>query len=339
VNVHESILSVVGRTPVVPLRRLFAGAGFEVYAKLEMLNPGGSIKDRPATRIVEQALAEGQIGPGSVVVESSSGNMGIGLAQACRYHGLRFVCVVDSKTTPQNIQVLRAYGAEIDCVTEPDPATGELLPARLARVEELLARIPGAFWPNQYVNRHNPDSHYAGTVQELVEQLDGRLDYLFVATSTCGTLTGCGEYLRDRGLSTRLVAVDSVGSLIFGGVRAPRLVPGLGAAMAPPLLDLSLVAEHVHVSDLECIAGCHRLVGREAILAGGSAGGVVMAVEKMRHRIPPGTVCAAVLADRGERYLDTLYSESWIMSHFGVGVGEIEREVEAALAAPSLAAI
>ena len=314
---HEGILSTIGHTPVVPLRKLFAGADFSVFAKLEMLNPGGSLKDRPARMLVEQALREGRIGPESVIVESSSGNMGIGLAQVCRYHGLRFICVVDTKTTGQNIQVLRAYGAEIECVTEPDPVSGELLQARMIRVQQLLQEIPGAFWPNQYVNRHNPRSHYLGTIQELAAQLAGGMDFLFVATSTCGTLTGCASYLREHGMETRVVAVDAAGSLIFSDVRSPRLVPGLGAAMKPPLLDLALVDECVHVSDLDCVVGCRRLVAREAILAGGSSGGVVMAVEKMRGRIPSGAVCAVILADRGERYLDSLYSRSWVESHFG----------------------
>lgn len=313
----DSILSVIGGTPVVPLRKLFEEAGFSVFAKLELLNPGGSIKDRPARAIVEQAMREGRVGPRSVVVESSSGNMGIGLAQICGYHGLRFICVVDAKTTLQNIRVLRAYGAEIECVSEPDPVTGELLQARLNRVQQLLREIPGAFWPNQYVNRANSDSHYLGTMRELAAQLDGRIDFLFVATSTCGTLTGCATYLREQGMKTRVIAVDSLGSLIFSDVKSPRLIPGLGAAMKPPLLDPSLVQRCVHVSDLDCVVGCRRLVARESILAGGSSGGVVMAVEKLRHEIPAGAVCAVVLADRGERYLDTLYSESWVRDHFG----------------------
>jgi 2,3-diaminopropionate biosynthesis protein SbnA len=318
--VHETVLSVIGDTPVVPLRRLFAGAGFEVFAKLEMLNPGGSIKDRPARLIVEQALRDGLIGPGSVVVESSSGNMGIGLAQVCCYHGLRFICVVDAKTTIQNGQVLRAYGAEIEYVMEPDPETGELLQARLNRVRQLMREIPGAFWPNQYMNRNNPAAHYLGTVQELVAQLPMPIDFLFIATSTCGTITGCASYLREHGMRTRIVAVDLLGSLIFGDVKGLRLVPGLGSAIQPPLLDRSLIDECVQVSNLDCVAGCRRLVAREAILAGGSAGGVVMAVEKLRHEIPGGAVCAVILADRGERYLDTIYNDSWVQQHFGDGV-------------------
>jgi 2,3-diaminopropionate biosynthesis protein SbnA len=316
-KVHDSILSVIGETPVVPLRKLFDGAGFMVFAKLEMLNPGGSIKDRPARLIVEQALREGRIGPGAVVVESSSGNMGIGLAQVCGYHGLRFICVVDAKTTSQNVEVLRAYGAEIECVMEPDPESGELLQARLNRVQELVRAIPGAFWPNQYQNRHNPAAHYRATVQELVAQLPAPMDFLFVAVSTCGTIAGCASYLRERGMKTRVVAVDLAGSLIFGDVKGPRLVPGLGAAMKPPLLDGSLIDRCVHVSNLDCVVGCRRLVAREAILAGGSAGGVVMAVTKLQPEIQRGAVCAVILPDRGERYLDTIYSNRWVAEHLG----------------------
>jgi len=314
---HDDILSTIGGTPLVRLPRLFARAGFEVYAKLEMSNPGGSIKDRPARAILEQAWRTGAIGPGSVIVESSSGNMGIGLAQICRCYGLPFICVVDSKTTRQNVQVLRAYGAEVEIVVEPDPATGELLQARLARVQKLLATIPRAFWPNQYANRENPAAHHRTTIAEIVTELDGNLDFLFVATSTCGTVSGCGAYLREHRHPARVVAVDAVGSLIFGQAKAKRLVPGLGAGIHPPLLDRSLIDEVVHVTDLDCVIGCRRLVAREAILAGGSSGGVLAAVEKLAPHIPRGSVCAVILADRGERYLDTLYCDDWVRQCFG----------------------
>jgi len=316
-GVHDGILSTIGGTPLVRLRRFLPAARFELFAKLEALNPGGSIKDRPAQAILEDALRSGAIGPETLVIESSSGNMGIGLAQACRYHGLRFLCVVDPKTAPANLRMLRAYGAEIDLVTEPDPATGEFLQARLNRVQELLSRNENGFWPNQYVNRKNPESHYGSTMHEVVEALGPRIDFLFVATSTCGTVRGCGEYVRDHGLTTRVIAVDAVGSLIFSDVRAKRLVPGIGAGMRPPLCDLSVISECVHVDDLDCIVGCRRLVAREAILAGGSAGGVLSAVAKIQDRIPDGAVCVAILPDRGERYLDTLFSDEWVREHFG----------------------
>jgi 2,3-diaminopropionate biosynthesis protein SbnA len=311
------VLSAIGRTPLVRLDRLFPGAGFRLYAKLEALNPGGSSKDRPALAIVEAGLRSGAIGPETVIVESSSGNMGIGLAQACRYYGLRFICVVDPKASALNLKILEAYGAELEPVTEPDPATGEWLQARLARVQQLLRTIANSFWPNQYANLDNPGAHYRTTIDEVARALDENIDFLFVATSTCGTLRGCGEYVRDHRLPTRVVAVDAVGSLIFSDVQLPRLIPGLGAGMRPALCDPSLVERVVHVSDGECVAGCRLLVGREAILAGGSSGGVVAAVDRCRDSIPAGSVCVAILPDRGERYLDTIYDDGWVREHLG----------------------
>lgn len=314
---HEGILSTIGDTPLIQLRRYLPSASFDLYAKLEALNPGGSIKDRPALAILEDALRSGRIGPGTVVIESSSGNMGIGLAQACRYHGLRFICVVDPKTVPQNLAVLKAYGAEIDYVAEPDPATGEFLQARLNRVNVLLGEIEGSFWPNQYKNLQNPASHYGSTMREVAEELGGKVDFLFVATSTCGTIRGCSEYARDHGLGTRIIAVDAIGSLIFSDQKAKRMIPGLGAGLRPPLCDVSLIDEVTLVSDLDCVVGCRRLVAREAILAGGSSGAVMAAVERFEDRIPAGSTCVAILPDRGERYLDTVYSDEWVKTHLG----------------------
>jgi N-(2-amino-2-carboxyethyl)-L-glutamate synthase len=315
--VHDGILSTVGDTPLVLLRRLLPSVGFRLYAKLEAFNPGGSIKDRPALLILEEALRAGDIGPGTVVIESSSGNMGIGLAQACRYFGLRFVCVVDSKTSVQNLRVLRAYGAEIDLVTEPDPVSGELLQARLNRVQTLVQEIEGAFWPNQYANRRNPEAHYRTTMHEIATALAGKIDVLFVATSTCGTIRGCGEYIRDHRLGTRLVAVDALGSLIFSDQRAKRMIPGLGAGMRPPLCEPSLINDVVLVGDLDCVVGCRRLVERESILAGGSSGAVVSALMRLQDTIPDGASCVLIFPDRGERYLETIYDDNWVREHFG----------------------
>src|SRR6185369_211741 len=217
------VLSVVGQTPLVDLKSVYPGLGFRLLAKLEALNPGGSIKDRPALEILQAALSEGTIGPGTVIVESSSGNMGIGLAQACAYYGLRLICVVDFKASTQNIRILQAYGAEIDYVTEPDPATGELLPARLNRVRQILAELDYGFWPNQYASLHNSGSHYRTTMREIATALSGKVDYVFCATSPCGTVRGCGEYARQHGMPTRVVAVDALGSLIFSTEQGPRL--------------------------------------------------------------------------------------------------------------------
>jgi cysteine synthase A len=312
----EGVLSAIGNTPLIRLTRALKNIDFQLYGKLETTNPGGSIKDRTALSILKHALDEGLIRPGGTVIESSSGNMGIGLAQACRYFGLRFICVVDPKTTSQNIQILKAYGAEVDLVSEPDPVTKEFLQARIDRVQALKQSIPGSFWCNQYANRFNPRAHQQ-TMAEIVTELGGEVDYLFCTTSTCGTMRGCAEYARDCGLRTKVIAVDAFGSVIFGNKPAKRLIPGHGAARRPELYQPGLADRCIHVSDLECVVGCRRLLRREAILAGGSSGGVLMAVEKARLDIPANAVCVVILCDRGERYLDTIYSDSWVAEHFG----------------------
>jgi 2,3-diaminopropionate biosynthesis protein SbnA len=313
----DGILEAVGGTPLIRLRRYFPDARFELHAKLEALNPGGSIKDRPAKRILEEALASGVVRSGTVVIESSSGNMGIGLAQACRYHGLRFICVVDTKTTEANLRVLSAFGAEIDLVSEPDPETGEFLQARLKRVQVLLGEIAGSFWPNQYENLQNSGAHYHTTMHEVATALDGNVDFLFIPTSTCGTLRGCCEYVRDHGMATRVIAVDAQGSLIFGQVPGKRMVPGLGAGLRPPLCEIALIDDFVLISDLDCVVGCRRLMDREAIFVGGSSGGVMAAIEASREKIPSGARVVAILPDRGERYLATVFSDEWVHDYFG----------------------
>jgi 2,3-diaminopropionate biosynthesis protein SbnA len=315
--VREGILSAVGGTPLVRLEKVYPEVGFQLFAKLEALNPGGSIKDRPARAILEQAMKEGLVNSETVIVESSSGNMGIGLSQACCYYGLRLICVVDAKSARQNVAIMQAYGTEIDYVAEPDPVTGEFLQARLNRVQQLLREIGNSFWPNQYANVHNSGSHYRTTMHEIVTALDGKVDYVFCATSTCGTVRGCGEYVRDHGLSTKVVAVDAKGSLIFSDEQGKRLFPGMGAGLRPPLCNIDLIHECVLVSDLECVIGCRRMVRSEGLLSGASCGGVVAAVEHLKGKIPAGSTCVLILPDRGERYLDTVYSDDWIREHFG----------------------
>ena len=312
----EGILSAIGQTPLVRLTKVMGEMPFRLFAKLESLNPGGSMKDRPAVCILKHGLGTGAIKLDTVIIESSSGNMGIGLAQACSYLGLRFICVVDPKTTSQNLKLLKAYGVEIDVVPEPDPVTGEFLRARLDRVQHLLTTIDNSYWPNQYANQYNSMAHQQ-TMHEIVTVLDGQLDYVFCATSTCGTLRGCSEYLRENNLSTKVIAVDAIGSVIFGGPAAKRLIPGHGAGVRPQLFQHDLADRYILVSDLDCIIGCRQLVRKEAILVGGSSGAIMRAVELVKDEIEEGASCAVILPDRGERYLDTIYSDEWVMEHFG----------------------
>lgn len=328
---HDGVLSAIGNTPLVRLSRILSDIPFRLYAKLESLNPGGSTKDRPAINVIRRAMETGLIGPGTVIVESSSGNMGIGLAQVCAYLGLRFVCVVDPKVTVQNLRMLKAYGAEIDYVMLPDPQTGEYLKARIERVQRLRETLGDTFWPNQYGNVDNSAAHHL-TMHEIVTALGGEVDYLFCAASTCGTLRGCSEYIKEHGLKTKVFAVDAVGSVIFGGQeKSKRLIPGHGAALRPDLYRQDMAAECLHVTDLECVAGCRGLVKHEALLVGGSSGAVISAIRLARHRLRPDSTCVAIFPDRGERYLDTIYSDEWVEEHFG----DVSHRWEAAVKEPA----
>ncbi len=252
-----------------------------------------------------------------MIVESSSGNMGIGLAQACCYHGLRMICVVDIKTARQNIQILRAYGAEIDMVTDPDPATGELLPARLDRVKELVETFPSAFWPNQYANACNSGAHYRTTMHEVATALGGKVDFVLCATSTCGTVRGCGEYVRDHGLATRVVAVDALGSLIFSDQQAKRLLPGMGAGVRPPLCDLRFIDDVVHVADGECVAGCRRLVRREGSSRGPRPAASWRRWRSCGIRSRPVPIACSSCRTGGSAISTRCYSDEWVQSHLG----------------------
>lgn len=315
-SINEGILARIGNTPLVKLEHVLKDTRFQLFSKTEMFNPGGSIKDRAAFNIIKNAFEKKYISSETTIIESSSGNLGIGLAQVCVFLGLNFICVVDPKTTKQNIKIMKAYGAQIDMVTEPDPVTGDFLPARINRVKSLLSTISNSFWCNQYANLDNARSHHQ-TMHEIVTAFNGQLDYLFCATSTCGTLRGCSEYVKNNNLKTKIIAVDAKGSVIFGDSRRKRLIPGHGAGRVPELFQPGLEDAYVHISDLDCVVGCRRLLRREAILAGGSSGGVIAAIEKKRQEIADGATCVVILCDRGERYLDTIYSDSWVEENFG----------------------
>jgi cysteine synthase A len=317
-NMTGGILGAIGGTPLVQLEKIFEPSHFNCFAKLEGLNPGGSSKDRASVAIVERALQTGEIDSDTLVIEGSSGNTGIGLAQVCAYHGLRFRCLIDPKVTQQNVDILAAYGTEIEMIEHPDPDTGELLPAKLKRIDEILEEVENSFWVNQYENRENSGAHYRSTIKEILRDLDGKmLDYLFIATATCGTIRGCLEYLMDHGYPTKVIAVDALGSQIFSKNKHDRLVPGLGSAICPKLTPTDGVHKVVHVNDIDCVAGCHRLARKEAILAGGSSGAVISAVVRVSSEIPDGSTVVVLLPDRGERYLDTIYSDEWVRENLG----------------------
>lgn len=310
-SVRESVFACVGNTPLVSLTRLFPQSEVEVLAKLEMMNPGGSMKDRPARYVIEQGLADGSIPPGAHLIESSSGNFGIALATAARLYGLEFTCVVDPKATSANLRILRQLGARVDVVSEPDDSGG-YLQTRIRRVRELQRDLPGSVWINQYANERNWQAHYHGTGAELAEQLGRGPDYFVAAVSTTGSILGCSRRMRERFPDMRVVAVDAVGSVIFGNPPAPRDLPGIGSSRIPELLCRDEIDEVIHVDDLEAATACRNLLTAEGIFGGGSTGSVVAAIGRMLPHVPTPCRIVTLFPDRGDRYLDLVYDDGWL---------------------------
>lgn len=317
------ILSIIGQTPLIRLDKFSRQYDFNIYAKMECLNPGGSIKDRTSLQILADAFEQGLVNTNTTVIESSSGNMAIGLAQVCKYLGVKLIVVVDENINRENLDILKAFGAKISLVK--DTFFNEtLLAARLRRVQELLDETSNSFWTNQYGNYENVRTHYE-TMREISGALDGDLDYIFIATSTCGTLMGCTEFVIENNLKTKVIAVDARGSVLFGGEPQKRLIPGHGAGRKSQFLNEDLIYKAVQISDLESVRGCRKLLEEEAILAGGSSGAIISAIGNFSDEIPVGANVAAIICDRGERYLKTIYNDDWVREKFGVNLSAIQK--------------
>jgi cysteine synthase A len=288
--------------------------GRALYLKCEGFNFAGSVKLKAASSMVEAAERDGLLRPGSVLVESSSGNLGVALAMIAASRSLRFVCVTDPKCTPHDIALMRATGARVEVVDTPD-GSGGYLAARKRRVRELAAR-PGYVWLNQYENPANVRAHYETTARSIDREFP-QLDVLFVGAGTGGTLMGCATYLRDHGRSTTVVAVDSVGSVNFNGSPSPRHIAGLGSSQPMRLIDESCVDDVEWVEEPDSIAMCRRLA-RGGLVLGGSSGTVVHgAAAWLERHDPRGRLTAVAIApDFGGSYLDTVYDPAWCAQRF-----------------------
>lgn len=305
----------IGNTPLVRLDRLPLPSLRRAWGKLEWFNPGGSAKDRSAAAMVADALASGIIGPGSVLVESSSGNFGVALARLCVRHGMSLHVVVDPRANHLTVATMRALGAVVHELDHPDPLTGDWLVARRARVAELLAEVPDAVTLDQYSHRAAIRAHADGTMAEIVRDLGRAPDAVVVATSTTGTIGGCLAHVHERGLATQVVAVDARGSVLFGGRRGERLLAGFGAGVEPPLAEGVVPDAVVRVADADAIAGCRLLARTEGMLVGASAGAVVHALMTLGESFGPDVV--AIFHDAGQAYLDTVYDDAWVADHLG----------------------
>lgn len=302
----------------VDLRTAFASP---LYLKCEGFNFAGSVKLKAATEIVDAAERDGLLAPDSIIVESSSGNLGVALSMIAASRGYRFLCVTDTRCNLATRQLMEALGARVHTVTEPDPEGG-FLGARLAYVRQLCDADSRYVWMNQYTNPSNWKAHYRRTGPAVAQRFP-ELDVLFVGAGTTGTLMGCARYFRETRPEVTVVAVDSVGSVSFGGPPGPRMIPGLGAGVRPQMLDESYVDDVVLVPEVDTVRACHRLAA-QGYLFGGSTGTVVSGAVRWlaEHRPGGATTAVAISPDLGERYLDSVYQPSWVREIYGPGALE-----------------
>ncbi|MEU9075411.1 2,3-diaminopropionate biosynthesis protein SbnA [Kitasatospora sp. NPDC004745] len=288
--------------------------GQALSLKCEGFNFAGSVKVKAAAGMVRAAEEAGRLHPGSTIIESSSGSLGIALASIAAHSGYRFVCVTDVRCNERNILLMESLGAEVVVISEPDE-NGGFLGSRIRHVKEACAADPSLLWLNQYANEGNWRAHYQATAPSIVRSFPD-LEFLFVGAGTTGTLTGCGRFLKEIGHPAKVVAVDAVGSITFGGPSGRRLIPGLGSSHRPDIVDESVVDEIVLVEEIDTIRTCRYLAGR-GFLFGGSTGTVVSGAFRRLREERPGACAVAISPDFGERYLDTVYSDHWVREHFG----------------------
>lgn len=297
-------------TPTVKLSRIFEDFDVEIYAKLDLLQLAGSTKERTASGLIEELVASGALRPGGMIIESTSGNLGIALARQCVVRGMQFTAVVDENANPVALDLMAAYGATVSLVQTPKD--GNKLAARRRRVRELLAEHPGSVTTNQYGSLANPRAHFDTTMPEIIAATGGNLDYLFVATSTTGTLLGCQQFIRAHGLDTKIVAVDSVGSVLFGGQAGTRRLPGLGAGVLPELASSADPDLVFQIEEIDMVRGCRRLAHSEGILAGASTGANVAAMGSLVPTLDAGARIAFMVHDTGVPYLQSVYNDQWV---------------------------
>ena len=313
-QVSDSLIELVGGTPLVRLGRMAAHVRPQVLAKVEYMNPGGSVKDRIALAMVEDAEARGLIAPGGTIVEPTSGNTGVGLALVANARGYRCVFVMPDKMSPEKIAVLRAYGAEVVvCPTAVDPDHPD---SYYSVSKRLAAEIPGAWNPNQYANPLNPQAHYTTTGPEVWTQTDGLVTHFVAGVGTGGTISGTGRYLKEvSGGKVQVVGADPEGSVYSGGSGRPYLVEGVGEDFWPTTYDRTIADRIIAVSDRDSFLTTRRLAREEALLVGGSCGLAAAAALRLAEELTEDDVVVVLLPDSGRGYLSKIYNDEWMADY------------------------
>jgi cystathionine beta-synthase len=321
-DIKDSILDAVGETPLVRLSRLGKSLKPQLLAKIEAMNPGGSIKDRAALALVEAAERDGKLKPGGTIIEPTSGNTGAGLAMAASLKGYRVIAVMPDKMSKEKIDLLRAYGAEV--VVAPTDVPPDSPQSYYKVADRLTEEIPGAFQPNQYRNMANPEAHYLTTGPELWRQTGGRITHFVAGVGTGGTITGAGRYLREQNPNIEIIGADPVGSIYSNDEVKPYLVEGVGEDFWPETFDPSIVNRYVTVSDKDSFLWTRRLAECEGILAGGSCGLALYAAYQVAREVDdPSAMVVVILPDGGRSYLSKVFNDAWMRQY-----GFLERDEE-----------
>jgi cystathionine beta-synthase len=314
-DVLDNFLDAMGHTPLVRLGRVTRGVRPTILAKLEVLNPGGSVKDRIGLRMIEKAEREGLLKPGGTIVEPTSGNTGHGLAIAAAIRGYRCIFVMPDKMSQEKVALLRAYGAEV--VITPTAVAPDNPESYYRVADRLTEEIPGAFQPNQYFNQENPRAHYETTGPELWKQTEGKIDVLVAGVGTGGTITGAGRYLKEQKPDLLVVGADPEGSVFSAPDEEarPYLVEGIGEDFWPQTFDPKVVDRYVRVSDRDSFLVARAITREEGILVGGSSGTALHAALEVAKELDRDALMVVIFPDTGRNYLSKLYSDSWMLQY------------------------
>ncbi len=319
-RVYDDILQTIGRTPLVRLSRLGRDLPCSLYAKVEFFNPGGSVKDRIAVNIIEEAERSGRLKPGGTVVEATSGNTGVGLAIVCARRGYKAIFVMPDKMSQEKVQLLRALGARV--IITPTAVAPEDPRSYYSVARRIVAETPNAILANQYHNPENPRSHYLTTGPEIWEQTGGLVTDVVIGMGTGGTISGVGRYLKERNPNVRVIGVDPAGSLLLetwqrGSIPddvtpKPYKVEGIGEDFLPSTLDLSVIDDVIRVDDKESFLWARRLAREEGLFCGGSSGAALAAAMRYTSNLSPDRLVVVILPDSGSRYLSKFYDNRWM---------------------------